>query len=236
MNWAVWLSSAWRFGICLNCSPELSPGLQSFVALEQTQGGCLTGKLCVYTPVVSSFSASNLCRYIKSKIFLRTALWRIMREGASELFFQPVDLGAVADGKRFTVFLALCVESGALSFSFLPWQRGKMTRCCFAVGDAPPCRGLRARDLIFQGLVKSACDLQTGFQSHDGQIHSEHNLSCDSPSSRSPQSHLLHSQIKPDQAYLLAHGKMFLKEPFQGREVRRSSPRWLRCPLMNLDI
>lgn len=61
---------------------------------------------------------------------------------AVELFFQPVDLGVAADGKRFTVSLALCGELGTLSFSFLPWQRGKMTRCCFAVGDAPPSKRL----------------------------------------------------------------------------------------------
>lgn len=180
-------------GFVWTAHPEFSPGLQSFVAVEQTQGECLTGKLRVYTPVVSSSSASNLCRYIKSKIFLTTSLWRIMREGAAELFFQPVDLGVVADGKRFTVCLALCVESGALSFSFLPWQRGKMTHCCSAAGDAPPCRRLRARDLIFQELIKSACDLQTRFQPHDGQIHSEPTLSCDCPSSCCPHSQLLHS-------------------------------------------
>lgn len=104
----------------------------------------------------------------------------------------------ILDGKRCTISLALCGESGALSFSFPPWQREKITLCCFAVGHAAPFRRLSARDLVFQELIKRACDLQSWFQSPDGQIHSEHTLSCNFPSSSCSQPQLLHSQVKPE--------------------------------------
>lgn len=48
-------------------TPSSALELQICADPEQTQCERLTGNLCLYTLVVSSLSAYNLCRYIKSK-------------------------------------------------------------------------------------------------------------------------------------------------------------------------
>ena len=146
-----------------------------------------------------------------------------MREEIVEPFFQPVWISVwLLYVKRGTVFFALCSTFRRVILFPCSLAEGKTAHSCFAVGGIAPSRRLNARDLIFQELIKSDCDLQTWFQSRDGRIHSECALPCDSPSS-SPNPSCFTVGVKPGQAYMVAHGKMFWKEQVGGRWVRSSS-------------
>lgn len=60
----------------------------------------------MYTLVVSSLSVYNLCRYIKSKIFLTATLWRINeRRTSGAVLPVPVNLGVAAVREKRYGFL-----------------------------------------------------------------------------------------------------------------------------------
>lgn len=120
-----------------------------------------------------------------------------MREEIVEPFFQSVWISVwLLYVKRGTVFFALCSTFRRVILFPCSLAEGKTAHSCFAVRGIAPSRRLNARDLIFQELIKSDCDLQAWFQSHDGWIHSAWVLPCDSPSSSCPQSKLFHSRSK----------------------------------------
>ena len=129
--------------------------------------------------------------------------------------------------KRCTVFFAF---RRVILFP-CTFAEGKTAHCCFAVGGTAPSRRLNAWDLIFQELIKS-----DGFNP----VMGKYTLSALCPVTPHlpavPNPSCFTVGVKPAQAYLVAHGKMFWKEQVGGREVRISSPTRLGCSLKHHDI
>lgn len=158
------MNPAWRFGICMNHSPYVE--LWSCTFLKQMQSEQIAGRIGVHALVISSLSASNLCRYFKSKIFLTADLWRINDRRNSEAIFPvPVNLGVIAVcGKKESFLCTVLYVQERHPTCFYPGKDSTVLFCCGRYSS----RKLKAQDLFFQEFIINGCDLQMCFQSSDG--------------------------------------------------------------------